>query len=245
MNNHVNNEAREEFLEGSNIGVLVIHGFTGSTQSMRLVAYQLNKWGYTVSLPRLKGHGTTPADMENYTYRDWIESVTTAYQELANKVKDVFVLGLSIGGTLALYCGIHLPVKGIITVNAAVNIPQFKALYDDPSTPRFMKRIGSDIKKEKVTEWAYDRMPKKSINDTIVLTDLVRNDLPKVECPILIFKSPEDHVIPSTNQDYIYEHVSSTQKALVILEESYHVATLDNDLAGLLNKTYQFIERNK
>lgn len=245
MSNQVNHEARAEFLEGNDIGVLVIHGFTGSTQSMRLVGYQLNKWGYTVSMPCLKGHGTTPEDMETCTYRDWIDSVKTAYTELAAKVKDIFVFGLSMGGTLTLYCGIHFPVKGIITVNAAVSIPSFKEIYKDPNTPRFIQGIGSDIKKTGVKEWAYDRTPKISIGEIVELTEQVRSDLPKVTCPLLVFKSLEDHVVPPDNQDYIYQHVKSVRKELIVLSESYHVATLDNDLDFLLSKTHEFIERNK
>lgn len=245
MNTQVNYEARAEFLEGNEIGVLVIHGFTGSTQSMRLVGYQLHKWGYTVSMPRLKGHGTTPEDMETCTYHDWINSVKDAYDELSQKVDEVFVLGLSMGGTLTLYCGIHLLVKGIITINAAVSIPNFKGLYDDPEMPRFIQGIGSDIKKEGMVEWAYDKTPKKSIGEILQLTELVRKDLGKITCPALIFKSPEDHVVPSDNQNYIYEHIGSKDKEVVVLPESYHVATLDNDLDLLLDATHDFIERLK
>ena len=72
MEQNILKGAEAEFLKGSNdIVVLVIHGFTGTTQSMRLVAYALHKNGFTVNMPRLKGHGTTPEDMESCTYNDW------------------------------------------------------------------------------------------------------------------------------------------------------------------------------
>ena len=57
--------------KGNDIGVLVIHGFTGTTQSMRYLGTELHKqFGFTVEGPRLPGHGTSPDDMETTTYLD-------------------------------------------------------------------------------------------------------------------------------------------------------------------------------
>ena len=244
MENKIAYDARPEFLKGaSSIGVLVIHGFTGSTQSMRDVAYKLHKQGYTVSMPCLKGHGTTPEDMETCVYQDWIDSVENAYNEIRPKVEKLFVLGLSMGGTLTLYTAIHHQINGVITVNAAVDIPEFEKIFENPETPRFFGGIGSDIKKAGVKEWAYDKTPKKSVKEIVSLTKLVKKDLNKITCPILIFKSPEDHVVPSRNQEYIFTNISSDQKALIELSNSYHVATLDNDWETIADKSISFIER--
>ena len=245
MEVHIDNEARAEFLEGNKTGVLVIHGFTGSTQSMREVAYALHKEeGYTISLPRLKGHGTTPEDMESTSYEDWIKSVTDAYEEIRPKVDNLFVFGLSLGGALTLLLAENYPIKGIITVNAAIELANFLALYNDPNIPPFLQGIGSDIKKEGIKEWAYDRTPKKSIGEAACFLELVKANLSKVTCPALIFKSLDDHVVPPTNQDYILEHINSSQKELIELLESYHVATLDNDKELIIEKTIQFIKSN-
>jgi carboxylesterase len=246
MKQEIAHEARAEFLTGSKeTGILVIHGFTGSTQSMRPVAYALHEKGYTVSLPCLKGHGTTPEDMETTGYKDWIASVTEAYNELKAQVKEVFVFGLSMGGALTLYSAINFEIKGAITVNAAIDLPEFAKLYNDPKVPEFIQGIGSDIKKSGIKEWAYDRTPKKCIGEIIKLTDILRTDLEKVTCPILIFSSLEDHVVPPYNQKYIFDHVGSKDKELIQLNESYHVATLDNDFNLIISKTLEFIEKNK
>ncbi|WP_128331497.1 carboxylesterase [Apibacter sp. HY039] len=242
MKNEISPETKSEFLKGNDIGILIIHGFTGSTQSMREVAYQLNRLGYTIQMPRLKGHGTTPEDMETTSYKDWIESVENAYSELKTKVKNLFVLGLSMGGTLTLYCSIHHKIDGAITINAAINLPEFKVLYDDSQSPRFIPGIGSDIKKEGIKEWAYDRTPKKCIQDILTLSNQVREKLSYIKCPLLIFKSKEDHIVPPDNQDYIFSHTGSENKELIELENSYHVATLDNDQELIIQKTHHFIQ---
>lgn len=244
MKTEIIHDARPELLEASKeIGILVIHGFTGSTQSMRPVAYALHEKGYTVNMPRLKGHGTSPEDMEICTYQDWIDSVSDAYKTLKQIVKKIYVLGLSMGGTLSLYSAIHFEIKGAITINAAVDLPTFKALYEDSKSPRFIQGIGSDIKKEGVTELAYDKTPKRSLGEILQLTSIVKDDLDKITCPIIIFSSQTDHVVPTENQTYIYNHVASKEKQLIILENSYHVATLDNDFDIIIKDTLNFIEK--
>ena len=66
------------FLKGNDIGVLLCHGFTGTTQSMRYLGEQLHGAGYTVIGPRLKGHGISPQAMAKTTAGDWIDSVDEA-----------------------------------------------------------------------------------------------------------------------------------------------------------------------
>ena len=87
--------------EGGDIGVLVVHGFTGSTQSMRYLGEGLHRrFGFTVVGPRLPGHGTSPDDMETTGYLDWMGEAERALSELAKRKNKVFVTGLSMGGTL-------------------------------------------------------------------------------------------------------------------------------------------------
>src|SRR5579883_2952504 len=91
------------FLKGNETGVLLSHGFTGTTQSVRYLGEALNRAGYTVSAPRLPGHGVSPAAMAKSTARDWIGAVEDGLGELRARCKRVFIGGLSMGGTLTLY----------------------------------------------------------------------------------------------------------------------------------------------
>lgn len=243
--NNIAYEARAEFLEGSaDIGVLVIHGFTGATQSMRPIAYALNKQGYTVSMPRLAGHGTSAQEMVTTGYQDWINSAEEAYHQLREKVKNVYVFGLSMGGTLSLYLAQKYDLKGIITVNAIVVMPEeFNQVINNPQIPDFIGGIGSDIKKEGMKEWAYPQTPKKSIIEMAKLCEIVRDKLNDIKQPILIFRSLEDHVVPPTNQNYIFDHIGSSISTLIDLQNSYHVATLDNDAPFIIESTIKFIDK--
>jgi carboxylesterase len=242
----IHSEARAEFLKGTNgAGVLIIHGFTGSTQSMRPLGYGLHEKGYTVSLPCLTGHGTTPEEMAKASYKDWINDVETAYKELSKKVEKVYVAGLSMGGGLTLYLAENFPVKAIATINAATKyLPKFDQLFQDPNMPDFIPGIGSDIKKEGIVEWAYSQTPKKSIGDILQIVKIVDENLSKITAPTIVFSSDDDHVVSPDNSTNIMEKISSVDKKIVHLHESYHVATLDNDFPLILGETLAFFEKH-
>lgn len=227
--------------EGNEVGILISHGFTGTTQSMKPLAEAYARAGYTVYGPRLKGHGTTPEDMNETTYEDWIDSVDEAYQWLKDRCDIIFAVGLSMGGTLVLHMAEKYPeIKGVIPINAAIEIP---AMENTESTEsRFIDAIGSDIKKEGVVELAYDRTPVRSIQELLQLMENVKTRLSGVHCPILIFVSDEDHVVPPHNSEVIFDSVFSEHKEIVRLENSYHVATLDQDLDLIIERSLEFFQ---
>jgi carboxylesterase len=227
--------------KGNEVGILVSHGFTGTTQSMRPLAEAYARAGYTVSAPRLKGHGTTPEDMEISTNKDWIESIDEAYHWLKERCEVVFAVGLSMGGTLALHVAQTYPdIQGVIPINAAIEIPAME--NTEAMEGRFIDAIGSDVKKEGAEELAYERTPVRSIDQLLDLMEQVKTKLSGIHCPILVFVSDEDHVVPPHNSEMIFDTVFSEHKEIVHLENSYHVATLDNDQDLIIERSLEFFQ---
>jgi carboxylesterase len=68
-------------------------------------------------------------------------------------------------------------------------------------------------------------------------------DLPKLTVPLLYFRSTEDHVVDEKTEPIITGRVSSTDVTVVRLENSYHVATLDNDAPLIFEQSAEFIAR--
>ncbi|RSK47896.1 alpha/beta hydrolase [Bacillus canaveralius] len=230
------------YFEGNKVGILVSHGFTGSTQSMRPLGKAYAKAGYTVCGPRLKGHGTHYEDMEKTTYEDWIGSIEEGYQWLKERCETIFVTGLSMGGTLTLYLAEKYPdIKGIIVINAAIEMPDMEAVKQ--VDVRFLDAIGSDLRNPNVTELAYEKTPVRSVREIVKLMEIVKEKLSLIKCPVLIFVSEEDHVVPPDNSRIIYDQVSSPVKEMVELKNSYHVATLDYDQKEIIDETLIFIDK--
>ena len=230
----------------SNVGILVIHGFTSTTSSMLNLAQHFAKQGYNVELPALQGHGTKWNDMNNVTYQDWIDDVENAYNVLKKRSENIFVCGLSMGGTLALRVAeLHSEIKGIILINNALIFtnPKFWFVpllqYFLPYVPA----VGGDIKDPDSTEIAYTKTSIKAVNEMLKLFKIVKKDLKNIKPPALIFKSKDDHVIPIKSALYTYKNIGSKPKELIWLENSYHVAPLDYDKNIIADKSLEFIKK--
>jgi len=242
-------EAGKSFSSVGNgeVGVLVLQGFTGTVGSIIYLAKFLAKEGFDVEAPRLSGHGTTWEDLNKVRYTDWINDIETAYNKLKERSKNIFVAGLSMGGALTLYMlENHPEIKGGVLINHVVMLkdPRVKLL---PILSLFVKSIpaiGSDIKDPQVKEPAYDRTPTKGAYEMTKLLNVVDKNLSKVKQPVLILKSKEDHVVPLENVQYTLDRISSEDKKVVYLENSYHVATMDYDKDLINELTLEFIKNH-
>jgi carboxylesterase len=233
--------------DGSDVGVLLCHGFTGTPQSMRPWGEYLADRGYTVRLPLLPGHGTTWQEMNATTWQDWYACVDTSFRELHQTCERVIVCGLSMGGALSLQLAQeHGPrIAGLVLVNPAVK-------FDDPRTRLLpvlkhlmgsVAAIGNDVKKAGVTELAYTRTPLKATHSQLIAWNAVIRDLPEVTQPVLLLRSTQDHVVPASSSALILSRISSHDVSEILLEDSYHVATIDNDAPRIFDESAKFIER--
>lgn len=232
---------------GRRVGVLLSHGFTGSPASLRPWGEYLADHGYAVAVPRLPGHGTTWKDMVSTTYADWYAEVESEFEKLSAKTDAVVVGGLSMGGGLALWLAANHPheVSGVVAVNAAVasDNKQLLAVPVLKHVVRARPGIGNDIKKPGVSEHAYDKTPLRPLHSMMKGWKQTRTDLPKVTCPVLLFRSAEDHVVDPSSARIILGGISSRDTTERVLEDSYHVATLDNDAPVIFAESAAFIER--
>jgi len=229
------------------VGVLLCHGFTGSPQSLRPWAEHLAAAGFRVSLPLLPGHGTHWKDLQSTTWEDWYAELDKALRKLRDGCDAVFVAGLSMGGGLALRLAeVHgAALDGVIVVNPSVKRNASKEALI-PLLARVLPAfpgIASDIKQPGSTEVAYDKVPLKAALSLTRLWAAVQADLPKVEIPLLLFRSPQDHVVHPSNSALVLEKVGSTDVTEVLLPDSYHVATLDNDARTIFEGTVEFVRR--
>ncbi|MGW6302274.1 alpha/beta hydrolase [Peribacillus butanolivorans] len=233
--------AESFFLPGNSIGILICHGFNGTPQSVRYLGDNLAAKGYTVYAPRLKGHGTDELDMETSHYQDWVHDVETAYAKLKQTCTYVFAIGQSMGGALVLDLATKVPCEGILTINAALQVPEYE-IYRNQPVPRFIPEGEPDVKDDTVTEITYDQVPSKAINQLLDIMVHTSQQLENISCPILLFHSPEDHVVPARCSNQIYDTVLSLDKELIALENSYHVASLDYDKDQIIEQAYRFIQ---
>jgi len=230
---------------GSNdAGFLLCHGFTGTPASMRAWGDHLAGAGFTVRCPLLPGHGTRWQDMNRTTWQDWYGAVREELLALLATDKRIFVGGLSMGGTLTLRLAEEFGdrIAGLVLVNPSVTrlhwdqklLPLLSRIV--PSVPG----VANDIKKPGETELAYPRTPVRAAASLARFWRVVRADLHKVTQPVLLLHSTVDHVVEPVNSLLVRDGIASTDVTEVILEDSYHVATQDNDAEVIFTRSVEF-----
>lgn len=233
--------------DGGTTGVLLCHGFTGSPASMRPWAEFMARHGYSVRLPLLPGHGTSWQDMAHSEWRDWVDAQHVALEDLSARCERVFVFGLSMGGTLALRLAQERgpAIAGLVLVNASVHTEDRRAPYAKllQYVMRSLPAIGNDIKRSGMNEHAYDRVPVKSVLQLQQLWAAVRRDIHAITQPVLLCVSREDHVVEASNGAWLAEHIPASDKSSIVLEQSYHVATLDHDADHIFERSLEFVQR--
>lgn len=232
--------------DGANVGVLVIHGFTGSPKSVKPWGQALSQQGWSVRVPRLPGHGTRWQDMNRTTWNQWYAEVELALTDLQDRSERVVVTGLSMGGTLALRLAEEHPeIAGLSLVNPAVHterpdrhlLPILKHIV--PGWPG----ITNDIAMPGQDEGGYEKIPMKAMASLFDLWHHVRRDIGRIAQPLQLFQSANDHVVEPSNADWILTHVASTDIEHVALPRSNHVATLDYDAPIIFDRSADFIRR--
>jgi carboxylesterase len=238
---------RPELTDGRTVGVLLVHGYTGSPASMKPWAQSLADHGYAVEVPLLPGHGTRWQDLNKVAWTDWYAEAEAAFDRLRSSCDAVVVAGMSMGGAVALRLAEKREneVVGIVLVNPFVAsmrtelhlLPVIKHVI--PS----LRGVVNDIKKPGQDEHGYHRLPLKGLAEVTSMWKDVVPDLDLVTQPLLYFRSNDDHVIDVSSAPTILHGVTSTDVEERTLENSYHVATLDNDAERIFAESAEFIGR--
>ena len=214
---------------------------------MRPWAEDLAAAGHSVSLPLLPGHGTTWQEMNRTGWQDWYAEVSRGFARLTDTCEHVVVAGLSMGGALVTKLAQDHPdrIAGLVLVNPAYKVedPRMKVLPLLQRVLPSLPGIGNDIKKPGQDEGCYDKIPLKALFSQTQLWSEVIEQMPSITMPVLLFRSPEDHIVPASSSALLLERISSTDVHEELLLNSYHVATIDNDAPEIFSMTREFIDR--
>jgi len=228
-------------------GALVVHGFSGTPQSMRGLALAFAAAGFAVELPRLPGHGTSVEDMATTGWADWSGEVERAYVELASRCDRVVVAGLSMGATLAArLTARHPEIAGLIAINGAL-APIDQAIRDglaeivEQGVPR-IPGPGNDVAEPGQIELAYDEVPPATMLSLLTALGELQDELPLIRCPVLVINSEQDHVVPPGSSDHFADRVAGPVERMNLVR-SFHVATLDYERDDLEARAVEFATR--
>jgi carboxylesterase len=233
------------------IACLLIHGFAGSPPEMRPMGEYLAKHGIYVEGIRLAGHGTDSDALSDLTWMDWLHSAREGLKRISeNRSKEnVVIAGFSMGGLLGLHLCVEYPGKigGIATFSSPVFF-QTRWIHMIPIVRHIhpwhdVRRLGRHTDPEAHNRYhAYRRYPLIAVDYLLNLMRVTRKILPEVITPALIMHGMQDSVIKPKSALYLHSHISSTQKELVLWENSGHGIPFDSEREEVWARVLSFVQ---
>jgi carboxylesterase len=240
-----NTNTQSLHLSGNKIGVLLLHGFLGSPASIAPWAQGIHSAGFTVSAPRLEGHGTDWHDLAQTTWSDWYLSAEEALLELKKSCEQIFVAGFDMGGALALRLAQirGSEIEALILLNPSIGdegrfgkvIPLLKNFIHS------VKNSQSATAAPDSPADTYSRIPLKAYGSLQKLWKRVTEDLYLVDIPMLICYSENDQTVSPISSEIIMDEVYSPIIREVVFEKSLHNVAHDFEAQELIDESNEFI----
>ena len=217
------------YLEGSSeFGILLCHGLTSSPDYMREIGVYLNKLGYTVSCPQYSGHGTDSNEFLNTDVSQWYEDCENAYKELKSKVKGIYLLGHSMGGTFATKLAQHYDILGLITLNAPLIGFPLKETYEELG-----KNSDDQVKLDK------ELLSLTKYNRFVIESGQISN-LNKITAPLLVIQGAKDIERFKISSSMLTEYTKSKYKSRLDFKNSGHSILSEDEKLELFNLIRDF-----
>ncbi len=243
--------------------VLLFHGLTGSPFEMKKYGDFLFKNGYDVFCYSFPGHGERINEIETVTWKDWCDFAQEKYAELRNNYSQFFVSGLCLGAAIAIYLAEHNDdITGVIALSTTLFLDGFCIPWTISLLPfalstiiRFYYTFPEDdcfgVKNErtrkslaKITAKAnisMDNYPLNCVDGLLKLSKNVRQNLKKVNCPVLCVHSKYDNLSSVKSAKVVLNNISSKNKQYVELNDSYHMVLYDNQKEIVMNTVKDFL----
>lgn len=235
----------------SEVGVLLLHGFTSSPHQFRELADHLASKGLTVYAPVIAGHGTTPADLLATTINDWKNSVAAAYQKLAAVTQRQFIIGNSFGGNLGLYLAKdRTSIIGLISLGTPIflrfqiliklRIYTYGWLKKYYRKPRRVYQIDYTDRSDEVT---YPLIPVRALKNFLrFIQDETKPSLSLIKTPTLIMQASIDPVVHPKSAPYLHEHLGAECKQIFWFDSDRHTLIDDHRRQELFERMDRFID---
>ncbi len=221
--------------EGS-LGVLLLHGFGDTPQTLALLARKLHKSGYSLYAPLLPGHGRNIDAFVKSHATDWIAAAESAFAQMRSRHDSVSVVGLSMGAALGVLLAAELDdIPALVLIAPYLGMPRVLRLAASTHwvwgrlvgqvNARNPQSIRDPIEREK--NLAYGSITGRGLFELWKVVRLARKSLSRVKAPTLIIQSREDPRCPPDVAEFALNALGAQEKKLVWTEGAGHIITVD------------------
>lgn len=239
--------------ENSDTCIIALHGFSSAPKEVYELSHFIHKKGFNVYAPRLRGHGTSPKDLKETTWQDWYLSVCRAIAMTSLKYKNIYIVGFSTGGLLALLSTkkYYSNIKGIICINAALNLNDIRIKTLLPAVSFWNDIVeafnANNYAKEYLDndsenpEVNYNKHYIDSIEQLNLLMNKTKKIIPKIQTPIFIIQAKNDPVVNPTSAYEIYDKIKSEKKEILMLDLDNHIIIKGKNTKKLFEEINSFV----
>jgi len=232
-------------------GVLLLHGFGDTPQTLALLARKLHKSGYSLYVPLLPGHGRNMDAFGKSRATDWISAARSALADMRRRHESVSIVGLSMGGALAvLIAAEHDDIPAVILIAPYLGMPRVLRLAASVhwAWERFVGEVNSrdprsirdPIEREK--NLAYGAITGRVLYELSRVVKLARKSLSRVKAPTLIIQSREDPRCPPEVAEFALRTLGAQEKKLIWTEGAGHIITVDYGRERVFTEVEQWLK---
>jgi len=242
------------FIPGGEKAILLLHGGGGTPIELKEMAYFLASKNISVFVPLLPHQGRTYSELGKVNDEESYDASLLYLKILKKNYDEVYVGGLSTGGSLALKIGENENISGIISLASPITYVSFLGDFTLPLfrianliTPNLRRIEYGMTRNESVAKIlpSFDRLPIPLLIKGELLKKETKDKLGNINEPILILQSDWDNRVAPSSAKYIFDYVSSKDKTLIYLNNSGHVITMDYDKQIVFEEAANFILKDK
>jgi esterase/lipase len=232
--------------------VVLIHGYLAAPMEVCALAEYLTEHGYAVYAVRLKGHGTSPADLAETPWEAWYESVNRGYAIIKSLTDHIVLGGFSTGGLLALLGAARkgTKVQSVFTINAPLALHNYSArLVSSVMTMnRVLKRFGGAGRWDYVEnesenpEVNYLRNPVSGVHELGRLMKSAEDELPRIESPTLLVQGYRDPIVDSVSGQLIFDRIGTSNKELTYFDRDRHGIIYGPGAEEVFDRVLRFVD---
>jgi carboxylesterase len=250
QNDHLDG-APFQLIGNRDICIVLVHGFTATPVEVRPLAEFVHQHGYGIIAPLLPGHNTTPEDLNNQKWTDWVREVEQSIDQAKKFYSKVFIGGESMGALICTHIAAKDPeLSGVILYAPAFRVKNLWASFALRFIKPFLKKANAGVDDDSPAlpgthPWkGYRVNPTKAAYQMFLLQRITNKMVGCIKQPILILQGTKDTTVDISAIERLYQTISSKTKDLLWYQNSGHCIILDQEYESVFIDSLHFLEHN-
>ena len=249
--------------------LVLLHGLLSTPREFFLISRGLRTRGVRHHALAIPGYTEGTRSRQRTGWHAWIDAACAAIEKASPRDEPLILAGLCTGGLLAAGLALRLGsrVRGVamlsptlsydgwglpkwhrwrhlaywLCVDRFIRIPEREPY--GIKNPDIRRKIALDMRARSESAAGPSHLPLWALKENERLISDVRRQAAQLACPLLVMHAREDEITQLRSVEGFFASVRALDKRLVVLEDSYHIVTFDNDRHRVADELSDFALR--